>query len=475
MNNVKNIEWKKITAREYGVQYSEMQIRSLTDKVKDYLPYTTYNQIMIPEGNNECFLIDKSCWDELVQSLHDNFIPSIDKLDKFEKQFREFGKEYVNISEKISKMNLEELNNRELKELYMKYQKKLLKYSVFVWAGFILNNSVAKKAKQILENYLKKYSKKKKAKIIDLVFKPSKKASALQFQEDISKLGENFSEEKLHELYLKYRWLPCLDIHNKPWPKKEFKDHVKSFEVKKKKQVRTRPINRILNDLKIKENDRPYIKMARRFTYIMDARDDFRRKGVFNAQKLFKEIGKRMDIELKDTSYLQEREIIKFLDKGKKITISVIKDRQDGFVLYFDDNNNIVCEQGRSIDGTLIKLGVEKPKGKIKEIKGVAASSGKRDGKTTIVKGVDDLNKIKNGDVMVAVTTHPDYVPAMRKVVAIVTDEGGIACHTAIVSRELKIPCVTGTKIATKVLEDGDKVEVDAEEGIVRKLRGNHH
>lgn len=59
----------------------------------------------------------------------------------------------------------------------------------------------------------------------------------------------------------------------------------------------------------------------------------------------------------------------------------------------------------------------------------------------------------------------------MRKAGAIVTDEGGITCHAAIVSRELGKPCVIGTKIATKVLKDGDEVEVDAEQGIVRILR----
>jgi pyruvate,water dikinase len=64
--------------------------------------------------------------------------------------------------------------------------------------------------------------------------------------------------------------------------------------------------------------------------------------------------------------------------------------------------------------------------------------------------------------------TVPDFVPAMSKAVAFVTDEGGITSHAAIVSRELGIPCVVGTKIATRALRDGDLVEVDASRGIVR-------
>jgi len=62
-------------------------------------------------------------------------------------------------------------------------------------------------------------------------------------------------------------------------------------------------------------------------------------------------------------------------------------------------------------------------------------------------------------------------MPAIKKASAIVTNVGGITCHAAIVSRELKIPCIIGTKIATKVLKDGDLVEVDAQKGIVKILK----
>lgn len=64
----------------------------------------------------------------------------------------------------------------------------------------------------------------------------------------------------------------------------------------------------------------------------------------------------------------------------------------------------------------------------------------------------------------------PAFMPAMKKAVAFVTDEGGITSHAAIIAREMKKPCIIGTKIATKVLRDGDLVEVDANKGIVRKI-----
>ena len=66
--------------------------------------------------------------------------------------------------------------------------------------------------------------------------------------------------------------------------------------------------------------------------------------------------------------------------------------------------------------------------------------------------------------------TTPDYVMAMEKSAAIITNDGGLTCHAAIISREMGIPCIVGTNMATKALKDGDLVEVDANKGVVRKL-----
>ena len=67
--------------------------------------------------------------------------------------------------------------------------------------------------------------------------------------------------------------------------------------------------------------------------------------------------------------------------------------------------------------------------------------------------------------------TMPDYVPAMNMAAGFVTDEGGLSCHAAIVAREMKKPCVIGTKTATKKIKDGDLIEVDANNGVVRIIK----
>jgi len=105
------------------------------------------------------------------------------------------------------------------------------------------------------------------------------------------------------------------------------------------------------------------------------------------------------------------------------------------------------------------------------KINGQTAYPGKVEGKARIILTKDRVNLIKKGEILVTTMTTPDFIPAMKKAVAFITDEGGILCHAAIISREMKKPCIIGAKIATKVLKDGDLVEVDAEKGIVKILK----
>jgi phosphohistidine swiveling domain-containing protein len=106
----------------------------------------------------------------------------------------------------------------------------------------------------------------------------------------------------------------------------------------------------------------------------------------------------------------------------------------------------------------------------IKEFKGQVANKGFAKGVVKVVKQKSDFLKIKAGDILVTSMTTPEMIPLMKKAIAFVTDEGGITCHAAIISRELNKPCIIGTKNATKVLKDGDYVEVDANFGIVKIL-----
>ena len=92
-------------------------------------------------------------------------------------------------------------------------------------------------------------------------------------------------------------------------------------------------------------------------------------------------------------------------------------------------------------------------------------------GKVKIIIRAEDMNKMEQGDILVSIATDPDIVPAMKKAGAVVTDAGGVTSHAAIVTRELHIPSVIGTRFATRVLQDGDEVEVDANKGVVKIIK----
>ena len=185
-------------------------------------------------------------------------------------------------------------------------------------------------------------------------------------------------------------------------------------------------------------------------------------------KKTGKTVKKEVPESKKNKRVLNEKEIKELANFGK-----IIEDHyefpQD--IEWAIEGKDIYILQSRPIT-VLYKeeKEVEKEEGE-REIlvKGLGASPGIGSGKVKIISSAEELDKIKEGDVLVTVMTNPDMVPAMKRASAIVTDEGGMTCHAAIVSRELGIPCIVGTQNATKVLKDNMEVTVDGTRGIVYK------
>jgi len=105
------------------------------------------------------------------------------------------------------------------------------------------------------------------------------------------------------------------------------------------------------------------------------------------------------------------------------------------------------------------------------DLSGRTAYPGMARGVARLMLGQKDFKRFHNGDILIAPNTRPEYVPIMKIAGAIVTEEGGITSHAAIVSRELKIPAVVGVQGILDAVKDGDWVEVDAGRGVVRKIK----
>lgn len=169
------------------------------------------------------------------------------------------------------------------------------------------------------------------------------------------------------------------------------------------------------------------------------------------------------------------------LVNGRAKDIDLIKNRAIAYILF---RNKIIVahnEEARKIDAFLRKQDPDKvlvadAKNK-KELRGLTGNPGQARGKVRKIMAPDYHNKEKLESlldeehfVLVTPMTAPELVPYFKNAVAFVTDEGGITCHAAIISRELRKPCITGTRIATQLLWDDDIVEVDADKGVVRIL-----
>ncbi|KKS41629.1 MAG: Phosphoenolpyruvate synthase, partial [Candidatus Kuenenbacteria bacterium GW2011_GWA2_42_15] len=106
------------------------------------------------------------------------------------------------------------------------------------------------------------------------------------------------------------------------------------------------------------------------------------------------------------------------------------------------------------------------------QIKGIVASAPvkKLTGRVSVIMDVH-REKFQPNTILVTSMTRPEFMPLMRRAKAVITDEGGVTCHAAIISRELGIPCIIGTKNATQMLKNGDKIELDLQSGIIKIIR----
>ncbi|MFH0870562.1 MAG: PEP-utilizing enzyme [archaeon] len=222
--------------------------------------------------------------------------------------------------------------------------------------------------------------------------------------------------------------------------------------------------------MKLSKEDKRDIKFAESFTYWLDQRKVSTMKQVYYTLVLSKEIASRFGICYDDIMVYSKDQVLELIEHGKKMDDHELKMRRSGFLSVFKRGEQPSYFYGA--DANEIFGFIDRTDSK--ELKGMVASKGK--GNETIITGIahvilhPDQEELLEGEILVTSMTRIEFVPLMRKAKAIITDEGGVACHAAIVSRELGIPCIIGTKKATKVLNDGDKIEMNIVDGVVRKI-----
>jgi phosphohistidine swiveling domain-containing protein len=284
-------------------------------------------------------------------------------------------------------------------------------------------------------------------------------AVAKNFRGDIDKLvgdlsypekknSHNYLDEELLSgvdakiLVRKYGWMKVRDGFTDPYTVKEFEELRSSLKSAAKREVVSIKVPAVMKELTAE---------MRELVYYRTLRTDVFYELIFLARPITTEVGKKFGLTFKELRNYSVYDLL--IGKPTKypalVSCAYYKDQFAFFRKPIFKEN----KQGNQ------------------EIKGVVAYGGKARGRVKVIRNVESLGKMEVGDILVAPMTSPNFLIAMQKAAAFVTDEGGITCHAAIVAREMKKPCIIGTKIATKVLRDGDLVEVDADNGIVRIIK----
>ncbi|MFA6502945.1 MAG: PEP-utilizing enzyme [Candidatus Paceibacterota bacterium] len=193
-------------------------------------------------------------------------------------------------------------------------------------------------------------------------------------------------------------------------------------------------------------------------------------EGIYYFRPFLEEVGRRVGLpSWVNVRYVLPDEVQDLLLNDKRVTEAYIAERKKNVAcLLEDDEIKIVYgDEAMHMAKALIE---DEDSSQVHEFKGLTAYPGKVTGRATIVRGAQDREKFKTGEILVCHDTTTELTSVIKKAAAIVADRGSLLSHTAIVAREFKIPCIVQAKIATKVIKDGDELEVDASGAIVRIL-----
>lgn len=227
----------------------------------------------------------------------------------------------------------------------------------------------------------------------------------------------------------------------------------------------------LMKKLKLDTETRTLIDIGDLFTYLQDVRKKWIMMTAHYLELLLKEAGKRSGLSLHEMRYTLPEEFPSILRRHHPHIHERIKNCMIVFEEGVERGTLLVGEMASREERNYFPSGNSVPLSPARVVlKGRVACHGKAIGTVKVLMNPNEIYKVNHGDVLVTSMTSPDFITAVRKCVAIVTNEGGLTCHAAIISRELNIPCIIGTKNATQALKDGDKVEVNADEGMVAVL-----
>jgi len=390
-----------------------------------------------------------------------------------------------------SKLRYSELSNKKLADRFLFIRDYIRRVTIFDQLGFVGDDFLLSLAEDVLVNklsLLKNSSEYNKA--LFILTKPeeisttlSEKKYALEQAIKIKRKKINL-EQASKKMAKSYGWMPVF-CYGEPWDAEYYQKELESlikqnlkelekeyFLLKNYRQNRNNDITQIVKKYNIQAQD---LQKFIDFGLALDARNEaeyFVSFSGFYLLPLYKEIAKRLNASINQIRLLFEDELNSCLLGRKDISkLLHVVGKMRGFGFNKNMSKRFIFSEQEAVK--MFKY-IEKNSTNAQgndETQGVCASPGKARGIIKIVSSPDENSKVEDGDILVTYATTVDYLPAMKRAVAIITEVGGLTCHAAVVSREFKIPCIIALKNAMKNFKDGDFVEVDADKGIVKILK----
>ena len=460
---MQQVNWKKYVTRSLSLYKTDIYMQNLVKAYKKHFDFDL-NNIMVHGKGYECILyigdedlkglgdVSKNYFLDCLNNNKDPFI----FLDRLEKEFLSATKDIG--SKKIS-------SRSELIKAYKEYINLFEDFMMIIWFPVMFEESFFPYVKE----KLKKYTEENKA--WDVIAEPIEPSI---IQEEMISLLQVNSDEKLEQHKENFRWIGMRFIDNELKDIDYFKKRLKEIEDPKKElerikidiEKKKKRFYGLLDYLDPSEEDKKLFLYLNKVHQLRQTRDKSRRTAYGNIKPIFDQIVKFLKTDYKTLFDLTHQEILDLLEKNKTLGAPdfIHMHKHGELEILRGDVTHKLKEEG------IISSEVEK----VDEFKGTIACKGKVRGKVKVInlnRWEKDVAEVEKGDILVAFSTKPDYIVAMERASAFITDEGGITCHAAIIAREMNKPCLVGTSIATQILKDGDLVEVDAEKGIVRKIK----
>ena len=500
---IKQIKWWQLSQRQRMSPFPNyMSMESVTREMRGVIGYAYEQVVMILEEGNFWLFMDKAEHERVGKGVLKKVFKEPAMFVRLAKEQRRFAKSFYTFLKKNNKPSaLKKISNKKLSALHEEYEKRYKQ----VYSHYFPILSVENYFFGYLGDYIKQREPSPAAaahKIGSLITEPRamwnrlETADALELSLKISKnkkwlacFKKRALSEAVERVKQDSKLNKLINQHAKKWfwitrdyddPILEFEDFVeraqnhlkgnpkqKLEKMQKEDKQYKQDISDIIKKLKIDKKHARLFQTMREGIYYKELRKSIVSQTLYYYDPILKEIARRAGLTLRQARHLKTSEVRPLLAKridmchelNGRIKLSVFHAIRGQTIIY-------IGKQAKEYYDYFVK--VDK---KVRELYGAGVSAGVARGRAKIVINPDAFHKVKKGDIIITLQATPIFTRVLSISAGLVCDGGpGITSHPATLAREAGIPGIIGARMATKILKDGDMVEVDGNQGVMRRL-----